>query len=396
MLRLKTRKVITIAIGLCFLLALASINVGTTVAHRGHRTYFVSASGDASGITDTLRIQAAFDEAVEHRGSTVRLGRGTFYLNKEIVVVNFDGTFKGAGTGKTIIQNTEDQPFPLLSDPIFGLEGPQQVGFAQMFLFYQDADTESTERHPYNIKISDMTIRVVGESEVWHIPGAEWLTATSINPLWVAGISRLELIEDEVSYFNLFCHRLEMEGILSDAYFGFGSSAANGIQISGSNFLYINQLKGVFSVKHCSFKSICCGIVDLGVFKDSLLKIQHNTFDSVAWGMEVHPGNSLCIIAKNKMQGIGTVPSIFGGVGIYVEQWDPVLATILIYRNSIECADGATGMLLVDDSYLENGPITLQGFVFCNIIILRGPESVDILNLCSDDVKFYHNTVLGP
>ncbi|MDO8123350.1 MAG: hypothetical protein Q6364_03130, partial [Candidatus Hermodarchaeota archaeon] len=95
--RLKSRKVITIAIGLCFLLALASVSVGTTTAWRRHRTYLVSASGDTSGVTDTAQIQAAFDKAVEHRRSTVKLGPGTFYLNKEIVAVNFDGTFKGAG-----------------------------------------------------------------------------------------------------------------------------------------------------------------------------------------------------------------------------------------------------------------------------------------------------------
>jgi hypothetical protein len=349
-------------------------------------------SGDTSGVTDTLQIQTAFDNAVEHRGSTVKLGPGTFYLNKEIVAVNFDGTFKGAGKGKTIIQNTEDHPFPLLSDPIWGLDGPQQVGFALMFLFYQNADTESTAHHPYTIKISDMTIRVVRESEAWQLPGwPDFLPdPTSINPIMAAGIARMEYVEGEISYFNLFCQRLEFEGIISSSYFLFGSSAANGIQFAGSNWLYMSQLTGTFSVKDCTFKSICCGIVALGVFKDSLLHIQHNTFDGVAWGMELYPGNMLCIIVNNDMQGVGTLPSPFGGIGINLMQQDAGPGKILVIRNTIECADFAIGMLLDDVT------ASLSGCVVSNTIILEGPNAVGIINLCTENVKFHHNPILGP
>ncbi|MHA2426751.1 MAG: hypothetical protein ACXADB_01785 [Candidatus Hermodarchaeia archaeon] len=390
--RLKTRKVITIAIGLCFLLALASFSIGTSTARQGPRTYFVAASGDTSGVTDTLQIQTAFDNAVEHRGSTVKLGPGTFYLNKEIVVINFDGTFKGAGKGNTIIQNTEDHPFPLLSDPIWGLDGPQQVGFALMFLFYQNAETESTAHHPYTIKISDMTFRVVGQSEEWQLPGwPEFLpNPTSINPIMVAGIARMEYVEGEISYFNLFCRGLEFEGIISDSYFLFGSSAANGIQFCGSNWLYMSQLTGIFSVKDCTFKSICCGICALGVFKDSLLLVQHNTFDGVSWGMELYPGNMLCIIVNNDMHGVGTLPSLFGGFGIFLVQQDAGPGKILIIQNTIECADEAIGMLLDDVT------TSLSGCVICNTIILEGPNAMGILNFCSEDVKFHHNPIIGP
>ncbi len=390
--RLKTRKVVTIAIGLCFLLALASAYIETTTAWQRNRTYLVSASGDTSGVTDTVLIQTAFDNAVEHRGSTVKLGPGTFYLNKEIVAVNFDGSFRGAGKGKTIIQNTEDHPFPLLSDPIFGLDGPQHVGFAQMFLFYQDADTESTAHHPYTIKISDLTIHVVRESEAWQIPGWPdgWPDPTSINPIMTAGIARMEYVEGEISYFNLFCQRLEIEGIISSSYFFFGSSAANGIQFAGSNWLYMSQLTGAFSVKDCNFKSISCGIVALGVFKDSLLNIQHNTFDGVVWGMELYPGNTLCIIANNDMQGVGTLPSLLGGIGINLMQQTAGPGKILIIRNTIECADFAIGM------WLDDGTASLSGCVVCNTIILDGPNAVGIINDCTENVKFHHNPILGP
>ena len=396
LLRQKLRKVITIAFGLCLVLALANAYVGTSNAWRRHRTFSVSASGDTSGVTDTANIQVAFDNAVEHRGSTVRLGCGTFYLNKEIVVVNFDGTFKGAGEGNTIITNTEAHPFPLVSDPIWGSDGPEGVGFAQMFLFYQSENSMSTAWHPYTIKITDMTIRAVGESETWILPGMEWFTATSINPFFISGISRMECVEDEISYFNLFCHRLAIEGIASEDYFGFGSSAAHGIQFSGSNFLHVNQLSGLFSVKDCSFKAVTDCILPLGVFKDSLILIQDNSLDTVLWGIKAYPGDSLLVISNNDIRGVGSIPSFFPAYGIIVDQLDPQSGNMVVFHNTIECADGAVGMLLVDESYLASGPITLAGYVVCNTVILGGPNSVDILNLCSEDVKFYHNTVLGP
>jgi len=51
----------------------------------------------------TSEIQKAFDAAVKAGpGSIVQLGAGHFYANN-IVVTNFDGTFRGAGEGRTVI-----------------------------------------------------------------------------------------------------------------------------------------------------------------------------------------------------------------------------------------------------------------------------------------------------
>ena len=51
----------------------------------------------------TRAIQAAFNAAVKAGpGSTVQLSAGHFYTNT-IFVQNFNGTFKGAGQGKTFI-----------------------------------------------------------------------------------------------------------------------------------------------------------------------------------------------------------------------------------------------------------------------------------------------------
>jgi len=56
-----------------------------------------------SGGDDTANIQAAFNAAVKAGpGSTVQLSAGHFYTNN-IVVKNFDGSFRGAGEGRTTI-----------------------------------------------------------------------------------------------------------------------------------------------------------------------------------------------------------------------------------------------------------------------------------------------------
>ena len=56
-----------------------------------------------SGGNDTKAIQAAFNAAViAGPGSTVQLSAGRFYTNN-ILVKGFDGYFRGAGEGKTVI-----------------------------------------------------------------------------------------------------------------------------------------------------------------------------------------------------------------------------------------------------------------------------------------------------
>ena len=63
------------------------------------KTFYVHPSGG----NDTANIQAAFNAAVKAGpGSTVQLSAGHFYTNR-ILVPNFNGTFKGAGQGKTVI-----------------------------------------------------------------------------------------------------------------------------------------------------------------------------------------------------------------------------------------------------------------------------------------------------
>jgi parallel beta-helix repeat protein len=100
-----------------------------------------------TGVDDTANIQEAFDLVTANRAGKVKLVTGEYTVNEEIVVVNFDGSFVGAGQRKTVLKTTyrEDwphrdvEPFPVV---------------ASVFLFYQ---TDMAQRR---VRICDMTVEV--------------------------------------------------------------------------------------------------------------------------------------------------------------------------------------------------------------------------------------------
>jgi parallel beta-helix repeat protein len=100
-----------------------------------------------SGGDDTLNIQTAFDMISSEKKGRVRLVAGEYILSDEIVVVNFDGIFTGAGQSKTILKTTDTKIWPHRDVTNF----PE---VASVFLFYQD---DMEER---SIKISDMTVEI--------------------------------------------------------------------------------------------------------------------------------------------------------------------------------------------------------------------------------------------
>jgi parallel beta-helix repeat protein len=64
-----------------------------------------------NGHDDTKDIQAAFNLAVAHPGSTVQLEKGTYYIS-QITVYGFQGRFVGMGQGLTTIQALPNLPSP--------------------------------------------------------------------------------------------------------------------------------------------------------------------------------------------------------------------------------------------------------------------------------------------
>ena len=101
------RRVITMKrLVLVVVLAAAWLCLLAAPALASPKTFYVHPSGG----NDTANIQAAFNAAVKAGpGSTVQLSAGHFYTNT-IFVQNFNGTFRGAGQGKTCIDVVSGTP----------------------------------------------------------------------------------------------------------------------------------------------------------------------------------------------------------------------------------------------------------------------------------------------
>ncbi len=70
----------------------------------------VSPSGDASGVTDANSIEAALNSLPD--GGTVLLEQGTFYVNRELFIPDFNGTLTGNGKDATEIVGVGDAVTP--------------------------------------------------------------------------------------------------------------------------------------------------------------------------------------------------------------------------------------------------------------------------------------------
>ncbi|MFX0079003.1 MAG: hypothetical protein ACFE8O_07135 [Candidatus Hermodarchaeota archaeon] len=349
----KTTKILSITIGLCLLLAMSSMLVTTTSACRRWKTFVVAPSGNCEA--DTINIQAAFDmAAAAGPRSTVRLTKGTFYLCEPIVAVNFDGTFKGAGMDKTLINVPEDVEIPLPEDV-------NPFGVARLFLFYHTPDYPMSEHRPAYLSIRDLSIQVEGKAapyDFFIFTEMVWLNAIDI-------IGKYTGIRDEVpTYLNVDCKRIRIEGKVGN-YWPFGVNVNNGIQIApgtiGGEFNnfpeHANPYYGTIKVSHCEFINTDSAFSLGGTIIDSKILFYRNTLHHAGTWFGGDFSNSRIFMFCNTWENIkwGTV-SITQGLqsvaGYYF--YDPhgtipELSDWWIFCNTFE---GITNLL--DSIYLED------------------------------------------
>ena len=99
---MKLKSFIKWAISLIVLFLFLNGMVVTTASAKQKVRIKIQPSGDTTGVTDWTSIQNALENAGP--GDTVKLAAGTFYLDRSIIVYNFDGTLKGAGKGVTVLK----------------------------------------------------------------------------------------------------------------------------------------------------------------------------------------------------------------------------------------------------------------------------------------------------
>jgi len=184
-----------------------------------------SPSGD-----DAAQIEQAFETAKEAGpGSIVELGEGTFTISRPITVLNFDGTFKGAGKGLTIVQNKfiPGGYFPVAPEPLQATTG--------LFTFYSTTGVArgGSADNPANLAFSDMTLKELGNGSpyIYH-EGDPYLNYFGYFVL-VAGRNVAGTNDGLPAFVNVTWERMGLVGEISESLPPTNMSSSYGLVVFG-------------------------------------------------------------------------------------------------------------------------------------------------------------------
>ncbi|MGO9404292.1 MAG: hypothetical protein ACLPVW_12580 [Terriglobales bacterium] len=166
-----------------------------------------------NGVDDTANIQGALNKCVKYGpGCTVQLQAGT-YFTKQVVVYNFQGTFKGMGIDSTTIEALPNL-FVNWPDGSVRMCQPNLTTciWASLFEFVEG-----------NISISDLTIKA---------------TAVPATQPWVEEGTTLTMLYEVLGFTGQYptyvsIDRIRMEGQPSELSTDWGYNVVNGVHYSG-------------------------------------------------------------------------------------------------------------------------------------------------------------------
>ena len=365
------RKLIVLVLAALGLLLVASAAPALASA----KTFSVHPSGG----DDTANIQAAFNAAVKAGpGSTVQLSAGHFYTNN-IVVKNFDGSFRGAGEGRTTIDCLRGL------DP--SLPGATEVGnpgfWLCLFLFKGG-----------NLRASDMSFDITAASpaETWNNHGspADFLgcmvgvlgnasssfqrvsfTAGAGNDngfnadegLYISGIAPLDANDNPITFEST----TGVDSVCGCSFSGHDGMEVNGLTagrltVSGNTFDEWNQ---------------CCLVDDAAA--GSAVEISHNQMQASLWAN--------VILDQGWMAG--------GGAGAPLP---PLPAPhFLISDNRMLATGYAAGVQVEDDSFFyDEAPYRLDAIIANNTIHLDNDgNDGGIDGVWAQGIWVLHNQISG-
>jgi hypothetical protein len=290
----KTNFLIAILI-LSTILGFFSLTIGTVTANNDYviydpetNTWTIYPTGD----DDTDNIQMTLNEASVYPSSTVELTSGTFFLSHSIEAINFDGSFKGAGRGESILQ-TKDV-YPELKPVIFK--------------FYQDNDG--------TLRVSDMTIFVNEKHIGKDIDGVAYYLGDIFHITGKFPGEFSDEYEYEPSYGNGIFERMELKGeagvYIPEGFNTRGVNVHTGIGIYGVLITEDGLEKGLkpvigqYIITDCSFKDTGAAVQAIKLL-DSSLTIENNQIDCIV-GMDLSDlGNTHSQILNNDI-----ISDIFG------------------------------------------------------------------------------------
>ena len=283
-----------------------------------------------TGSDDTINLQEAFNLVTANGKGRVKLVEGEYTVNEEIVVINFDGRFMGAGQGKTILKTTNRDDWQHRDVTYF----PE---VASVFLFYQDDVEERT------IEISDMTVEIHATTDYYDM-------FFGLNVFDIYGCVDGYITEDETPLNTVFTHVKIIGDTADDWPF---VNTVNPLQVGGQPHVdggdwSFEPIAGTHIVKNCYFDTLGGAVKYNSV--NGKIDVKNNVIKDCYGGITLYFCDTVDApkreIKSNKIYGSGAFP--FAGISIWGSN------SFEIKHNKIE--DGYTGIdVWMSDEILIKG-----------------------------------------
>jgi hypothetical protein len=328
---------------LCFALAAGLLGLLAAPALASAKTFTVPYSGPHDY---TPAIQAAFNAAVKAGpGSVVQLSAGHFYTNN-IVVNGFQGTFQGAGEGKTVIDCLRG-----LNSSLSGVTGNS---YGANLFFFDGGD----------INVSAMSFDI-----------------TAFSPVDSASNGGNDFLSDMVDVTgNVVSSSFDQVAFVTGTGNDDGFNSDEALYIGGSGAVDANgapttfwSISGTESVCDCSF------VGNDGVQIEGLVKGSATVTDNVITAQ----GGFGCLLFDNSDSAVAVCHNRIAGAvmeDVWILQgWQagfggflpPLPAPhYLIADNQMLATGTAGGVWVEDDSSFYNGPNRLDATITNNAIAL--------------------------
>ena len=349
------------------------------------KTFFVPATGG----DNTSAIRAAFNNAIKAGpGSTVQLGPGHFYTNT-IFAQGFNGTFMGAGEGRTVIDTlrglSTGEPvvslWPNATNPLLGYS----------FLFGFSGG---------NVNVSNMSFDITAASPALNVDGSDYLGEVFV--LTGNASSSFNQVSFTAHTGNDFDYVNTDEDIL------IAGTPSNG---------FFTPISGVESVSGCSFIGAGSAGIQISGLTNGRATISGSTFDAPQYSCLVNDSSaSQVTITRNQMTGHIAFPIVlwqgllaydFGG-GLPLLP-PPPAPHFLISDNYIRgltgyfnyggspFLTGSGGVQVEDDSNFINGaPDRLDATIVGNTIALNNLGfAPGIAGWYADGIQVLNNRITG-
>ena len=334
-----------------------------------------------NGVDDTAHIQGALDACVAYGpGCTVQLAAGT-YFTKQVVVHNFQGTFKGMGMDITIIEALPNLPVNWPDQTVASCQPNLTTCLWPSLFEFVDG----------NISVSDLSIK-----------------ATAIPPTqpWVYAGSSFNYLYEALGFTGQYPTDVSVDRIrvvsLPYSPDPYGYTVETSVHYSGdfprtSAAYDYYFLSGSFTVQSSYFENVGFAISQDAFSKSSQITIggspsTGNHIENVFDGLDLEASEkSVFEISYNESSGS------YAGMWV-VPTWVPFLpsspSSYSIHDNKfIGTGEGAYGMFLAD----ELPPITsfIQAAVWNNTAEVQGILSQGIGVIYTKGTTVLNNTVAG-